>query len=415
MSEFRFLHAADIHLDSPMHGLEADPDAPARVLRDASREAFRNLIETAIREQVSFVLIAGDLYDGDWQDYRTGLFFIEQVATLADAGIPLVMIRGNHDAQSVITRHLRLPSRITLLPYDRCERVVLEEPGVAIHGQSFARPAVTEDLSANYPAPIPGLFNIGLLHTSLNGRLGHDNYAPTTETALIAKGYDYWALGHVHAREIVHEDPWVVYPGNLQGRRIRESGAKGATLVTVRDGRVCGLEHRPLDTVRWCPIVIQSAGESGLDGIMARVGEAFAAALQAAQDRPIAARVILSGATRLHGELLGRPDHVRESVIAEGRQHGADAVWVESVRVDTEPEDDFDGLDKRPDVVGRLVKAFDELIAGSGDQLLGDYAGSLKRHLAGIDLPPEHPLRGGGAELLQRARALVLARLAGDT
>jgi DNA repair exonuclease SbcCD nuclease subunit len=116
MSEFRFLHAADIHLDSPMHGLEADPDAPARVLREASREAFRNLIETAIREQVSFVLIAGDLYDGDWQDYRTGLFFIEQAAILAEAGIPLVMIRGNHDAQSVITRHLRLPSRITLLP-----------------------------------------------------------------------------------------------------------------------------------------------------------------------------------------------------------------------------------------------------------------------------------------------------------
>src|SRR3954464_10805006 len=160
MAEFRFLHAADIHLDSPMHGLEAHPDAPARLLREASREAFRNLIEAAIQEQVAFVLIAGDLYDGDWQDYRTGLFFVEQVAKLAEAEIPLVMVRGNHDAQSVITRHLRLPDRITLLPYDQCGRVVLEEHGVAIHGQSFAKPAVTDDLSAHYSPLLPGLFNI---------------------------------------------------------------------------------------------------------------------------------------------------------------------------------------------------------------------------------------------------------------
>ncbi|MGH7114532.1 MAG: metallophosphoesterase family protein [Stellaceae bacterium] len=414
MGEFRFLHAADIHLDSPMRGLEADPDAPAALLREASRTAFRNLIDVAIEEQVAFVLIAGDLYDGNWQDYRTGLFFVEQVAKLAEAGIPLVMIRGNHDAQSVITRHLRLPAHVTLLPYDRCGRVVLEEHGVAVHGQSFATPAVTEDLSSYYPPPFPGLFNIGLLHTSLNGRPRHGNYAPTTAETLVAKGYDYWALGHVHAREIVHEDPWVVHPGNLQGRRIRESGAKGATFVTVRDGQISAVEHRPLDTVRWCSIAIRLAAESELDRVMARVGQALAGALEAAEDRPIAARVTLTGATRLHGQLLGQLDRIREGVIAEGRQYGADAVWVESVKIETQSTDDFDGLDQRPDVIGRLVKAFDELIARSGAELLGDYAETLKQRLAGIGLPPEHPLREGGAELLKRARGMLLARLAGE-
>lgn len=414
MGEFRFLHAADIHLDSPMRGLEADPDAPLTLLREASRAAFRNLIDAASEERVAFVLIAGDLYDGDWQDYRTGLFFVEQIGKLAEAGIPLVMIRGNHDAQSVITRHLRLPAQVTLLPYDRCGRVVLEEHGVAVHGQSFAKPAVTEDLSSHYPPPLPGLFNIGLLHTSLNGRPGHDNYAPTTTDTLIAKGYDYWALGHVHVREIVHEDPWVVYPGNLQGRRIRENGAKGATLVTVREGQVCGVEHRPLDTVRWCPITVRLAGESELDDVMARVGQALADEAQAAEGRPIAARVILNGATRLHSELLGQPDRLREGVIAEGRQHGAGAIWIESIKVDTEPTDDLDRLDERPDVIGRLVKAFDELIAEPGVKLLGDYGATLKHRLSGIDLPFEHPLREGGAVLLKRARELVLARLAGE-
>ncbi len=414
MGEFRFFHAADIHLDSPMRGLETDPEAPAALLREASRMAFRNLIDVAVEEQAAFVLIAGDLYDGDWQDYRTGLFFVEQVAKLAEAGIPLVMIRGNHDAQSVITRHLRLPAHVTMLPYDRCGRVVLEQHGVAVHGQSFPQPAVTEDLSSHYPPPLPGLFNIGLLHTSLNGRPGHDNYAPTTVETLVAKGYDYWALGHVHAREIVHENPWVVYPGNLQGRRIRESGAKGAALVTVRDGQVCGVEHRPLDIVRWCPIAVRLAGESELDGVMARVGQALAEAVHAAEHRPIAVRVILTGATYLHCELLGQPDRVREGVIAEGRQRGADAVWVELVKLDTEPAVDLDWLERRPDVVGRLTKAFDELIAGSGLELLGDYAETLKHRLSGIDLPPEHPFRDGGVALMRQARELVLARLAGE-
>jgi DNA repair protein SbcD/Mre11 len=124
MTEFRFLHAADIHLDSPMRGLEADPDAPAQLLREASRLAFRNLIEPAVEEQVAFMLIAGDLYDGDWEDWRTGQFFTEQVAKLAEAGIPTVMVDGNHDAASLITRRLRLPNGITRLPHDECARPI---------------------------------------------------------------------------------------------------------------------------------------------------------------------------------------------------------------------------------------------------------------------------------------------------
>jgi DNA repair exonuclease SbcCD nuclease subunit len=131
-----------------------------------------------------------------------------------------------------------LPQHVTLFPHEQSGQLVLEEHGVAVHGQSFATRAVTHDLTRNYPKAVPGLFNIGLLHTSLTGRPGHENYAPTAPDALIAREYDYWALGHVHAREIVREDPWIVFPGNLQGRQIRENGPKGATLVTVSDGRV---------------------------------------------------------------------------------------------------------------------------------------------------------------------------------
>jgi hypothetical protein len=409
MSEFRFLHAADIHLDSPMRGLEVDPDAPAQLLREASRSAFRNLIDLAIEEQVAFMLIAGDLYDGDWEDWRTGLFFTEQVAKLAEAGIPMVMVAGNHDAASLITRRLRLPNGITRLPHDQCGQVLLDEYGVAIHGQSFATRAVTEDLSWNYPQAVPGLFNIGLLHTSLTGRFGHDNYAPTTVEALVAKGYDYWALGHVHAREVVHENPWVVFSGNLQGRQIRESGAKGASLVIVRDGHVARVEHRPLDVLRWCPVPVSVAGERNLDGAMVRIGRALSEAIGAAAGRPIAARVTLTGATPLHGQLLGQSERIRQGVIAEGRQQQGDMVWIESVAIDTQSTTDLDALRGRPDIVGRLVKVLDELIDEIGIDLLDEYPERLRHRMPGIELPPEHPLREGGPDLLKRARELVLS------
>jgi DNA repair exonuclease SbcCD nuclease subunit len=413
MSEFRFLHAADIHLDSPMRGLEADPDAPVALIRDASRAAFRNLIDVAIEEQVAFVLIAGDLYDGDWQDWRTGLFFIEQAAKLTEAGIRLFLVAGNHDAASVITRNLRLPQHITLFPHEQSGQLVLEEHGVAVHGQSFATRAVTHDLSRNYPKAVPGLFNIGLLHTSLTGRPGHENYAPTTPDALIAREYDYWALGHVHAREIVHQDPWIVFPGNLQGRQIRESGPKGATLVTVSDGRVARVEHRTLDVFRWCSLEVPVADDRDLDSALERFANALSASLQAADGRPIAARVTLTGATPLHERLLTDSERVRQGVIAEGRQHGIDAVWIESVVIGTTSIADFGSLATRPDVVGRLTKVLDELAGGASAELLGDYPGRLQNRIPEGALPAEHPLHDGAA-LLTRARDLVLANLLGD-
>ncbi|HZU89311.1 MAG TPA: DNA repair exonuclease [Stellaceae bacterium] len=422
MAEFRFLHAADIHLDSPMRGLEAAPDAPAQLLREATRKAFCNLVATAIEEQVAFVLIAGDLYDGDWQDYRTGLFLIEQARKLTEARIPLIIVSGNHDAASVITRRLRLPEGVTRLPYDRCGRIVLDEPGVAIHGQSFPTKSVTDDLSRGYPEPLAGLFNVGLLHTALNGRPDHDTYAPTTAAALVAKEYDYWALGHVHAREIVCTDPWIVFPGNLQGRHVRERGPKGASLVTVRDGHVAAVEHRPLDVLRWCAVAVSLAGESSFDNAMARVGQALSETLQAAEGRPVAARVRLYGATPLHGRLLSEIERVRQGIVAEGYQYGADAVWIEAVAIDTAATADLEDLRNRPDVVGRLGAVLDDMIregavdpvSGPGAGLLGDYPERLRQRMSGVELAAEHPLRDGGAELLKKARDLVLAQLAGE-
>ncbi|MCL4216761.1 MAG: DNA repair exonuclease, partial [Candidatus Hydrogenedentes bacterium] len=159
MSTFKFIHAADIHLDSPLKGLERYEGAPVESIRGAARTAFRNLIDLAIQESVDFVLIAGDLYDGNWKDYSTGLFFGNSMGRLRQAGIPVFMIRGNHDAQSVITRSLSLPDNVHVFSESAPETKQVEGLGVAIHGQSFATQAVDADLAAAYPEAVPGAFN----------------------------------------------------------------------------------------------------------------------------------------------------------------------------------------------------------------------------------------------------------------
>ena len=248
----KFIHASDIHLDSPLRGLERYDGAPVEQIRQTTRMAMRNLVRAAIEEKVDFVMIAGDLYDGDWRDFNTGLFLLQQMSELRSADIRVFIVSGNHDAASQITRSLRMPKNVHLFPTDAPDTVILGELGVAIHGQGFAKEAVTANLAQGYPQAQAGLFNIGLLHTSVTGRDGHEPYAPCSLADLLAKGYDYWALGHVHTREVLHEhDPWIVFPGNIQGRHIRETGAKGCMVVTVEDGEVVEATHRNLDVLRW--------------------------------------------------------------------------------------------------------------------------------------------------------------------
>ncbi|HEV7786627.1 MAG TPA: DNA repair exonuclease, partial [Thermoanaerobaculia bacterium] len=257
---FRFLHAADVHLDSPLRGLERYEGAPVEEIRGATRKAFVNLVDLAIHEEVAFLLLAGDLYDGDWRDYNTGLFFIAQMRRLEAAGIPVFVVAGNHDAASQITKVLRPPANVRMLGTKKPETVRLEEIGAAIHGQGFAAASVKEDLSAGYPTADPFLFNVGLLHTSLDGRPGYASYAPCTVAGLRSRGYQYWALGHVHEREEVSRDPWIVFPGVLQGRHVRETGAKGATLVTVGDREVVSVEAHELDVMRWAVCTADATG-----------------------------------------------------------------------------------------------------------------------------------------------------------
>lgn len=302
------VHASDIHLDSPMVGLERYEGCPVEAIRGATRRALTRLVDATLDERAALLLIAGDLYDGAWRDYATGLFFVGQMRRLREAGIPVVVLRGNHDAESQITKNLRLPENVHELPTDRPGTVVLEELGIAVHGRGFPTREVHEDLARAYPEARGSLFNVGMLHTALGGREGHEPYAPTSLEVLRGRGYDYWALGHVHRAEVVAREPWVVYPGNLQGRSVKEVGPKGAAFVTVESGRVVGVDLRALDVVRWADVVIDATPDEGPTDLLDRARTALAEQVASAEERLVAARLTVRGATRAHGHVLRAPE-----------------------------------------------------------------------------------------------------------
>lgn len=334
MASFHFLHAADIHLDSPLHGLSRYDGMPAEEVRGATRAAFDNLIAYACDEAVDFVLIAGDLFDGDWKDMSSGLYFARAVGKLAAANIPVYWIAGNHDAASALTRSLPWPDTAKQFKPRRSHTLVIDHLHVAIHGQSFSNAQVTDNLAAAYPERVENHFNIGLLHTALTGHQGHATYAPCTVDDLRARRYDYWALGHVHDFTVVAEWPYIVFPGNLQGRHIRETGPKGAVHVEVEDGAVARLHHVPLDAVRWLRVEVDCAAARTMDDVDAATRDALARRHAELSDgRPVVARVVLTGRTPLAGALQERRAAHRDAVRALAAAVAPD-LWVEKVQLE---------------------------------------------------------------------------------
>ena len=411
----RFIHASDLHIDSPLRGLDRYDGAPVERLRSATRSALERLVDKALAERVDFLLLAGDIYDRDWQDFHTGLFFRGQMVRLERAGIRCFIVQGNHDAQGVISRQLTLPSNVTVFSSRAAQTVKLDDLSVAIHGRSFPEREVNEDLVPSYPPPVSGYFNIGLLHTSLTGRAGHDTYAPTDLPTLVAKGYDYWALGHVHAREVLNERPRIVFCGNLQGRHAKETGAKGCELVTVEAGRV-EAEFIALDVVRWSQLSVPLDGVDRLESLNEAFARALEPVLAGTTDRLHAVRVTLTGSTELHRLEAAQPGTLAAAMHAAAQDIGTAEIWIEQVRLDLSTPLDRARAAQRQDAVGELVRLVDT-IAGDDQELmrraqveLGDLLGAMPAEVTAGDVPRlDDPaeLRS----LLMDAEATVLARL----
>jgi len=418
LPSFRFIHTGDIHLDSPLKGLAGQQGAAAERIRTATRTAFENLISHAIDDAVDFVVIAGDLYDGDWRDYQTGLFFVQQMGRLSQAKIPVYLIYGNHDAESLITRKLTLPSNVSVFSARKAETFRLKHLDVALHGQSFRQRDITDNLVPAYPPPIAGCFNIGVLHTALGGMPGHANYAPCAIEDLVNKGYGYWALAHVHQAAVLHERPHVVFCGNLQGRHIRETGAKGASLVTVEDGQVTEIAPLHVDCVRWIhlPVAVEQCRAAA--DVIDRIRQAIEEAVERdAQGRLLACRIELTGRTGLHAELLASGDHLLAEARAAALGLGEEAAWIERLAVATESDTGA----TRKDALGDLERIIES--AGSDAELqarlaadLGDLVRKLPHDIRADadDAALKAAVDGNITNLIAHGGAYLSARLAAE-
>ena len=382
----------------------------AQRFAEASRAAFTALVSRAIAEKVAFVVIAGDVYDGDWRDNTIGLYFNRELARLDRAKIGVFLLKGNHDAESVVTRSVTLPQSVRHFATDAPSSFRIEEHKVVLHGQGFAQRAVTDNLVLNYPNRVSGWFNIGVLHTALTGHPPHDNYAPATLGHLRARGYDYWALGHVHDFAVLQEKPHIIYPGNIQGRNIREQGAKGAVLVSVVDAEVTGIERVIVDRARWVDEAIDATGAQSEAALLKLVEDKVRPLGVTASERLVALRVILTGETDLHRHLVAHRQQLGDEVQAACQRINGD-IWVEKLVLRT-----FAPKAARPAAGGALMSVdLASLLADleAGDELRDKATQQLtaiRALIPGSIAEEEQDLVAALPELIAEARELLLTR-----
>jgi DNA repair exonuclease SbcCD nuclease subunit len=375
---YKFLHTADVHLDSPLLNLDRYDGAPIDTFRGATRRALDNIVELAIAEQARFVIIAGDLYDGDCRDFNTPLHFRRRMEDLHSQGIRVFIIQGNHDAESKMRKafQLALPDNVVVYPTKKPTTEFLDDPPVAIHGQGFPQRDVTADLSENYPQRARDRLNIGILHTSCGLYEGHDCYAPSTITGLASREYDYWALGHIHKREILkHHDPWIVYPGNPQGRNIREPGARACAIVTVDHDRVTEVAWREVDVVRWHLCAVDATELPDADGVMAEAEANIERQIAISAGRPLAVRIEITGATPTHREFARHATHWDRRLREQILNRFDDRIWIEKIKFQTRTNSTAMDWDRRSDPLGILLEAIVDAEATRAifEEVRGDY------------------------------------------
>lgn len=343
------------------------------------------------------------------------MFFVSQVSRLKEAGIQVFLISGNHDAENKMTRSLTLPEGVSFFSSEFAETSIIQELDVAVHGQSFSRPDIYEDLSQQYPLAVKGCFNIGILHTSATGLAGHDPYAPCTVDGLRLRGYDYWALGHIHRRQELCADPVIAFSGNIQGRHIRETGAKGCLLVKVEDDHRIISEFRPLDTVRWEIVQIDAADLKHTDDLLDKVHQQLRSMRQRSDGLPQAVRIELNGMTTLHRDLQARREHWTNEFRSIAIDVGLGEIWIEKVKFLTREVIRRDAqVDESS--IGELKTLFDSV--RQNPEMMGEMGFELEKAKQKLpveirdllDLSDNDQL----CDLINEAEAIVLEKLLGD-
>ncbi|UXM96235.1 DNA repair exonuclease [Bartonella sp. HY329] len=335
---FRFIHTADIHLDSPLRSLSLRDEELGNLIGNASRTVLSNIINLAIEERVNAVIIAGDLYDGSQTSMKTARFLSMELKRLDDANIACFIIRGNHDAASTITHELTLPQNVTVFKTRAgVETIKTDTLNIALHGISFKEKTAPDSLLPLYKAPLADHINIGLMHTSLDGQSGHDPYAPCSVKDLQNCDFNYWALGHIHKRQVIEDKTTkttIVMPGIPQGRDINENGYKSVTLVTVADDGSISLDEKPISLAQFDPIAVDVSGIENFNTVVPKIEHAMLLAKEKALSQHLVARIELIGATPLNWRLINDSQLLEEAKLI-GEKIGN--MWIDKLLVRTTP------------------------------------------------------------------------------
>ncbi|MBU5442118.1 DNA repair exonuclease [Paenibacillus sp. MSJ-34] len=423
MSTFRFIHAADLHLDSPFRGMANVPEDVLGRLRESTFAALRNLVALAIRENVDFVVLSGDIYDAADRSLKAQLRLQRGLAELAEHGIAVYIIHGNHDPENGLKASLQWPDNVFVFGSAEAECRIARrrsdgEQVAAICGVSYPQQAVRDNMALRYRRLAGSdLYHIALLHANVDGNRNHDNYAPCGMRDLLASGFDYWALGHIHIRQVLHREPYIVYPGNTQGRSVKETGAKGCYIVTVNERKETSLDFHPLDDVRWFAQDVSIAGAGTEQALLERLEAAAETVREQADGRLAVVRLTVGGRDALHARIEGSAlleemlQHLRDN--ESMRPESGGAVWFDSIRVQSGLPLDEEALLTQDSFLGEYFR-----LAGrtaSDPELCEDV---LREALAPLLAQPKlGPMASRAAEAerddwLRRARELAAVLLA---
>ncbi|WP_173513306.1 metallophosphoesterase family protein [Sinorhizobium psoraleae] len=416
---FRFVHTADLHLDSPLRSLALRNAELADLVRGATRGALAKIVDLCIAESVDALLIAGDLYDGSQTSMNTALFLAGELRRLDGAGIRTFLIRGNHDAQSQVTRELTLPPSVHVFQgrsKPMLAKTLANGRTVHVHGMSFANPHAPESLLPSFHPPVAEAINIGMLHTSLSGSPGHDRYAPCSVVDLQRHGFDYWALGHVHQRQVHSTQPFVVMPGMPQGRDINEAGAKGVTVVTIDDDGRVEIEERSIGAAVFERLSVDITGAVEWRDALDLVTRGLARLRHQISAENLILRLSLTGASPLAWRLRRDADLLETELTNIAA--GLSGCWVEKIELHCrEPRDEYHRPSREPvEELAALVE--NEVLPGFGfrkeiravaEELLQQLPLELRQTLAPDESALEELVMGAGL----MGSADVLAHLHG--
>ncbi len=408
MRPFRFVHAADLHIDSPFKGLLKYESRIAQRLKDATYEAYNRLIDLCISQDAAFVVIAGDVYDGADRSVQAQMRFRDGLTRLQEHGIHAFVVHGNHDPLDGRLSRIPMPESAHVYgPETAWATVKVDGTAIAqIQGVSYPTREVHDNLALRFTPPPQNLFSIGLLHCNVGGITEHDNYAPCTVNDLSGTGIDYWALGHVHTRQTIRQsDPVIAYPGNLQGRHPNESGAKGALVVDVDEAGRVSSRFAPLDVVRWESLPVAIDDLSDLDALLEATHACIETERIRADGRDLVCRISFTGRGPLHQDLAA--ENALDDLAGElrsGYSSSTPFIWVERVSDQTAPQLDLDALTARDDFVGAVMKrSISVLCQDSSEATIRDSLSSVlgQRRFSGVlEMPDDDRL----TEIVEAAR-----------